>query len=389
MNELLNATGQIRGWGEARQWKGFDPYDALNSPYAQVLTLGTELGRRAFTQGVKLCPVNLRPVLGIKPEWNAKAVALVASAYSRLAAAGDETARQEAERWLTWLVTNHAGDDEGLAWGYHFDVQTRFFFYRRGTPNTIATSFAGQALLDGVELLGDDRWGDPALSVIRFLSSRMRRDGYFRYLPDENELVHNANLLACAVFARAGGLLGQDDLLSLARPPLTTSLRAQRDDGSWPYAEGPSGNWVDNFHTGYVLESLVHCSSLDRDVEESLTRGLHYWQQELFLGDGTPKYTPGRTHPIDAHCYATAIDTLLAASSREPGAFQRAERIASLLIDRMLDPAGFVRFQERRFWTSRVPFVRWSTAPSFRALAGLLRARSDRRVAEDADARLD
>jgi hypothetical protein len=37
----------------------------------------------------------------------------------------------------------------------------------------------------------------------------------------------------------------------------------------------------------------------------------------------------------------------------------------------MLDPAGFVRFQQRRHWASNVPFVRWTTAPSFRALAAL------------------
>ena len=43
-------------------------------------------------------------------------------------------------------------------------------------------------------------------------------------------------------------------------------------------------------------------------------------------------------------------------------------------------PDGHVAFQKRRLWTSRVPFVRWTTAPSFRALARLEFARS-RRVA--------
>jgi len=38
---------------------------------------------------------------------------------------------------------------------------------------------------------------------------------------------------------------------------LETSLAAQRSDGSWNYAEGQHGDWVDNFHTGYVLECLA------------------------------------------------------------------------------------------------------------------------------------
>jgi hypothetical protein len=43
-----------------------------------------------------------------------------------------------------------------------------------------------------------------------------------------------------------------------------------------------------------------------------------------------------------------------------------------LLVERMLAPSGYVWFQERRLFTSRVPFIRWTTAPAFRALAGLL-----------------
>ena len=82
--EIEEAVVRIRAWGEAREWKGYDPYDALNSPAARVLSLGTTLGRRMLTQTVKLSPLNLRPALGVKPEWNAKALGLVASAYARL-----------------------------------------------------------------------------------------------------------------------------------------------------------------------------------------------------------------------------------------------------------------------------------------------------------------
>ena len=47
----------------------------------------------------------------------------------------------------------------------------------------------------------------------------------------------------------------------------------------------------------------------------------------------------------------------------------------------MLHPDGYICFQRRRHWTNSVPFVRWTTAPSFRALAGLAaRARGRRRV---------
>jgi hypothetical protein len=188
----------------------------------------------------------------------------------------------------------------------------------------------------------------------------LAEEGYFRYLPGEDELVHNANLLACAVLARVGHQ-------QPVRKSLEISLRAQRDDGSWPYAERPRGGWVDNFHTAYVLESLAVCQPVFPQVKSALDRGLGFWQRELFLPDGTPKYDVGHVYPLDAHCYASAIDAWVAAESLEP-----ALRAASLLVERMIDPSGYVWFQERRYWTSRVPFVRWTTAPSFCALAGVL-----------------
>jgi hypothetical protein len=365
---IKDAIAAIRRWGEAREWRGADPYDALNSPLAPAVTLSRPLGRRLLTQAVKLSPVNLRPALLIKPEWNAKAIGLVASAYAHLAAAGDESAPPQAVRWLSWLEWNHSGDDSGLAWGYPFEVQTRFFRYARGTPNTIATTFVAHAFLDAAELLGDPRWRGPAESASAYLTERMlHRESnreYFRYVQQEPQLVHNANLLACSVLARVGR--GDE-----AASALETSLAAQRTDGSWNYAEGRHGDWVDNFHTGYVLQSLAHCIAVRPEVEHQLLKGLEYWQRELFQVDGTPRPAPGRDLPIDAHDYATAIETWLAMPGDRNHAVDRSRRLARLLVDRMLDPKGFVRFQQRRYWTNKTPFVRWTTAPSFRALAAL------------------
>lgn len=395
---IEEAVALIRAWGEARDWRGYDPYDALNSPFASVLTLRTALGRRVLTQAVKTSPVNLRPLLRIEPAWNDKALALVASAYARLWAANhDETAAAEAARRLAAVAAGGVEAGGGLGWGYNFDVQTRFFCYRRGTPNTIASSFVAHALLDGCELLQDERWRVPADRAARFLETQMLVGGprpYFRYVAGDDVLIHNANLLACSVLARASAALGDERRAQLARDAVRTSLDRQRPDGSWPYAESPDGGWVDNFHTGYVLESLARCTELATDVEGRLRDGAHFWRAELFLSDGTPRYSTTRTFPLDGHCYAEAVETWLALIGHVPDALDQARASARLLVERMLDPAGYVRFQQRRLLTSGVPFVRWTTAPSFRALAGLLLAEADGALPPfalrgEADARLD
>ena len=379
---MESAVDSIRRWGEGCDWRGYDPYDALRSPLAPYLTLGTAFGRRAFTQVVKRSPVNLRPLLRIEPAHNDKALGLVASGYARLAVArDDDTAAEAARRWLERLISDAVVDGDGRAWAYHFDVKTRFFGYTSGTPNAIATSFVAHAFLDGLELLGDTRFGDAAVEAARFLLEHMLDgddDGlFFRYVGEERELVHNANLLACSVAVRTAALRGEavDDRVSAA---VATSVEAQRADGSWPYSAGSAGDWVDNFHTGYVLESLGRCSVLVDALRPVLERGFDFWERELFCSDGVPKPSPGRRFPVDAHDYAQAIETWLSAADWRGDALDRAERTADLLVERMLNPSGYVNFQRGRFITNRVPFIRWTTAPAFRALAGLELAGSRR-----------
>ncbi len=372
------ALSRIRAWGEARDWCGWDPYDALNSPAAGLLSLGTSIGRRLLVQAVKRSPVNLRPVLGVRPAWNQKAIGLVASAYAHLAATGDPTAEAAARRWCEWLVTEQVGGADGFAWGYHFEVQTRFFAYPARSPNTIATTFVGQALVDAVEQLGETRWIEPAVKTAEYLVAQMLVEGakgpYFRYIPGDDKLIHNCNLLACAMLMRAGRLAGRGDLRDIAAGAVQSSLQAQLPDGSFPYSDWSGQGWVDNFHTGYVLESLATCLPV-AGVPAALERGVGYWARELFLEDGTPKYFPDRVGPRDGHCYAQAIDTWLSLYEVGLPGLAEAERLASLLAWNMLTPDGAVIFQRHRWVTSRVEFVRWTTAPAFRALARLARLR--------------
>src|SRR4051794_9970231 len=225
---VADAVARIRAWGEARNWNGFDPYDGLNSPFAGILSVGTLRGRRLLTQAVKLSPLNLRPALRIRPEHNAKAVALVASGYARLAAAtGDAAARREAVSWLEWLLEHHHGGEAGFAWGYHFPVATRVFEYGRRTPNTIATGFAANALLDAVELLSARQFDDAARRAAEFLRVRMLSESpqgsYFTYLAGERELVHNANMLAAGGFIFTRRLFDDHALIRGATPAVETA----------------------------------------------------------------------------------------------------------------------------------------------------------------------
>jgi hypothetical protein len=265
---------------------------------------------------------------------------------------------------------------DGCAWGYHFAVHTRTSSIPRGTPNTIATAFVGHALLDGFELLGHERWAEPAREAARYLVRRMLSDRtaepFFRYHAAEPKLVHNANMLGCGLLARTARLLDDRALLEPVGRAAAATIAAQRPDGAWLYADEPGLAWIDNFHTGYILEALAECERTLSGLREPLERGIEFWARELFLPDGTPKYLVNRALPHDAHSYASAIDTWLAVTDWRYDALERAALTSELLIRRLLAPSGYVYSQRGRFWTNKVPLVRWSTAPAFRALATLL-----------------
>ena len=96
MNELQDkititksAALKLLAYCRANDWSGYDPYDALNSRVFKALPfLNFKLARLALTQGVKRCPVNLRPMLLVPKTPNPKGIALFLSSLVRLSKSG-------------------------------------------------------------------------------------------------------------------------------------------------------------------------------------------------------------------------------------------------------------------------------------------------------------
>jgi hypothetical protein len=373
----------LERWGAKRGWRGSDPYEGLNATRLVGPLRRSALGRRLLIQAVKRSPVDLRPLLGIPAGANAVSVAWAASAYALNGFLEDGEARARLRPTINLLRGLRSDGYRELCWGYHFDFQSRVFFYARGEPNTIATAFAGMALLDAYELLGDERLLADANEVGRFFMRRVPQtpDGggaYFGYLPGDRAPIHNANMLACAFLARlAASGEDREGYRSAARAGLRWTLDHQRGDGSWPYGERPSLAWIDNFHTGYVLDAIRVCADsglAESDVEPAWRRGLAFFRRQLLLADGTPKYYSTGVYPIDAQCVAQSIQTLAIASRSVPTAAEDAWRVLDFALARMLGRDGLPLFQRRRLWRMKMPHMRWVVAPMLLAVGHLLNA---------------
>jgi glycosyltransferase involved in cell wall biosynthesis len=366
--------------GNRQGWVGPDPYDGLNATRFISLPRRTALGRRVVMQAVKRSPLDLRPLLGIAPTRNAAAVAWAVSAYARGSFLPLDLQRDRLGQAASLLLSMRLPDWRDACWSYPFDTQSRVFFYAKTDPNTIATSFAGMALLDAFEASGDPSLLEWARSVARFLVANVPQTvdppgARFGYLVGDRSPIHNANTHVCALLARLVAH-GSGEYRDAVREGLSWTIERQRPDGSWPYGEREDLEWVDNFHTGYVLDALRICADagVDERAEPAWCRGLEYWRANLFDGDGLPRYYDKDPYPIDAQCAAQGIQTLALASAHDPSCLEQAWKVFEWTMANMRRGDGLFYFQRRRRWVNRVPHMRWAETCMYLALVHLLEA---------------
>ncbi|MFY9611818.1 MAG: hypothetical protein WAU45_24795, partial [Blastocatellia bacterium] len=358
--ECERALGRLVRYCRNEGWAGYDPYDALNSPLIKALALNSKTLRTVATQLNKRSPVNFRSLLGIRKELNPKGLALAARALIMLSRGKgrDPLARVELsaaaelagelETDITYLLSKldelRSGAYAEACWGYNFDWQSRAFFAPRGTPNVVSTVTAAHAFLDWHEATADERAFETACGSCRFLLDRVNRanDGdafCFSYTPLDHSRVHNVNLLAAELLARMFAKDGREEYRDAAMSALRYTAARQREDGSWRYGEDRSQEWIDSFHTGFVLVSLKNIGAYLglTDLQDLLGAGYEFYTNRFFLADSTPGYYHDRLYPVDVHSAAQAIITFVEMTDLMPNARQMADRAAKWAIDNLQD----------------------------------------------------
>jgi len=385
------ALSRLLRYCRTESWAGYDPYDGLNSPLALSFLFNNKFARTALTQMVKRSPFNLRPILGIKRELNAKGVAVAARAIMLLAdrdgcrlprevedASEYQTDGVEADFsfLMSRLASLRSANYAEACWGYNFDWQSRAFFAPRGTPNVVCTVFAAHAYLDWYERTGSESVLEMATSSCRFLLDRLNRtkdtDGdCFSYTPLDHSRVHNVNLLAAELLARTFTKTGIDEYRDAAERAAKFTLARQRRDGSWLYGEAESQAWIDSFHTGFTLVSLKHLIEYldERGWKAALDAGYQFYEKRFFLADGTPGYYHDRLNPHDVHSAAQGVITFVEMTDLMPNAKAMASRVVRWALDKLQDPSGFFYFQRHRFYTIKTSYMRWAQAWMLYALS--------------------
>ena len=144
--------------------------------------------------------------------------------------------------------------------------------------------------------------------------------------------------------------------------------------------ERPSADSIAKI-TPYVLESIASCLATGASMPgagSALDRGLDFYRRELFGPDGTPRYMPASTYPIDSQCAAQGIQTFARTSRQRPQLLEDAWKVFRYAEAHLKRRDGAFAFQRRRLWRNTTPHVRWTQSPMMQALTHLLEAARER-----------
>lgn len=371
----------VAGWVEAQRYRGYDPGDGDLS-FLRHLTFGSKFLRRVLTAVILRTPFHIRPWIGIRPHTSTKGMGYMAWGNVKMfSLTGEPIYRQRAEHCFDWLMKNQSPGYEHSCWGNHFAFTTRAGTIARYTPTIVWSSLIGMAFLEGYDVLRDPRYLDIAVSVAQWIKSLPREitptGTCLSYVPGEQSSIHNSNMLGAALLARVGVMADDPEARKLAAEAMLYSCTRQLPDGAWYYGEASKYHWIDNFHTGYNLDSLRRYidATGDHQFDPVLESGFKYFRLHFVKTNGRPPYFHDGSGPIDIQCAAQMIDTLAFFSDRFSDALAQAESVARWTLTNMQAKDGHFYYRDLGWKKVQTPMFHWGQGTMFKALAHLLSKR--------------
>ena len=197
--------------------------------------------------------------------------------------------------------------------------------------------------------------------------------------PNDSSGVINASAYRAFLLTAASLDFSDNKYWKVAERNLNFVLESQNANGSWYYSTDNVRDFVDHFHTCFVLKALAKIEQLtgSSDCRNAIERGVKYYTKNLFDKNGLPKpfSKPPRltVYSKELYDYAECINlaTLLY------GRFSELDKILSLVLDDVLvrwqKPDGSFRSRKLLLGWDKVPMHRWAQSQIFRSLCFLLR----------------
>jgi uncharacterized protein YyaL (SSP411 family) len=360
------------------RYKGYDPFDILMSPLYKLPILKSSKKIRLLSEQIfKRLPINLRPLLFVRKGLNPVTLGLCIQAYCNLIQLlpdKESICKTEIDFCISALEKLSSSGYSGYCWGYDFDWEARYATVPAFTPTIVATGFITNALFKYYMLSEDKRALKLCKSSLNFITNDLNKsyEGEsfcYSYSPIDNQKVLNATMKGARLLIQVYSITKEESLYEEAKKTVDYVVKYQEQNGAWSYSIGDARVWVDNFHTGYILDCLDEYINLsgDNEYKRNLKSGVDYYIKNFITENGVPKYFDNSVYPIDSTAAAQSIITLLRFSYLEEAA-----KVAEWMINNMQSKEGYFYFQKHKFYINRNNYMRWSNAWMFLALSQLM-----------------
>ena len=200
----------------------------------------------------------------------------------------------------------------------------------------------------------------------------------YRPAPDDPCGVINASAYRAFLLTKAGIELSEPRYLEVAKRNLNFVLSSQNENGSWYYSTDGARDFVDHFHTCFVLKALAKIEQLTGCPQSwsAIERGVNYYVKNLVDADGLPVPFSKRprltVYRKELYDYAECVNL----GALLFGRFERLDGILSNVVAdlfaRWQRADGSFRARELLVGWDNVPMHRWAQSQVFRSLCFLL-----------------
>jgi hypothetical protein len=329
---------------------------------------------------------------------------------------GDSIYLQRAIHFLNELKGSRSPEFTEYCWGYPFDWVWRGGVIRRQTPLITSTPYAWEAFLQVYQILRAEDGGQRAedgyekseqlledyKQILQSIARHAANDikdfktsetaSSCSYTPFSEGGVINAAAYRAFLLISASQVFENEDYRKVAERNLNFVLENQNPDGSWYYAIDGVRDFVDHFHTCFVMKALakIHTLTGHEGCGRALEKGVEYYSGHLFDEEGLPKpfsKAPRLTvYKRELYDCAECINLCLLLYDRFPQLNDTLETVVSAILRDWVKPDGSFRSRRLHFGWDNVPMHRWGQAQMFRSLAFYLRETAEHRrgpTAED------
>jgi len=291
---------------------------------------------------------------------------------------------EKAVHFLNILEQTRCPGYEHYCWGYPYSWETKTGPIMKGTPLITSTPYAYEASQELYQIDKNNRWleimksiAEHAIYDIKDFKTSLNASKC-SYTPYDTGGVINASAYRAFLLTSASIQFSEDKYWRIAERNLNFVLQAQQPDGSWFYAIDDSSDFIDHFHTCFVLKALAKIENLTnhQGCQKAIENGVRYYARELFDEKGLPKpfsKAPRLTvYRRELYNYAECINLGVILKNR----FEELDRILIItlkdLLSRWQKTDGAFRSRQLFLGWDNVPMHRWAQSQLFRSLCFLL-----------------